>query len=187
MREDQANPQAKRKWKRGFRLVLWTYAALCTVLVSACIALWLWSVLFPSRTSPASGGGQAVFMTTYGAYMAAEYPQRGNQFKSMAEALCEYVEETPIPETDLFRYLGRPDKFYSTNVLVSVPGQPLATNTIVLFAYLFEQPGTTNKGSAVAMVEDAKVQQITLRERWEMSGIDFQPFPRAGVLNMEPK
>jgi hypothetical protein len=179
MPEAQATP----KWKRICRLVLRVYGALCTLLVTACIALWLWSVLFPRRTSPQAGGGQALFMTSYGAYMAAEYPQRGNRFSSMIEALCEYVAENPMPENELFRYLGRPDQFYLTNVIVSEPDHPSVTNRIVLFAYMFDRPGTTNRGRATVLESDGKVEQVTLVHYEPGEGPAFQPFPADAAPN----
>jgi hypothetical protein len=169
-------PEAKTtpKWKRICRLVLRVYAALCTLLVTVSI---VWSVLFPGRTSPPGGGGQALFMTSYGAYMATEYPQRGNRFRSMVEALCEYVAERPMPENEFFRYLGRPDQFYLTNVIVSESQHPSVTNRIVLFAYMFDHPGTTNRGTVTALAADGKVEQVTLYHYKPGEGPAFQPFP----------
>ena len=169
--------QAASKWKRICWLLLRIYGAICALLVTACITLWLWSVLFPSRALPQAGGSQAVFMSSYGAYMAAEYPQRGNRFRSMVEALCEYVAEKPMPENELFRYLGKPDQFYLTNVIVSEQNRPSVTNRILLFAYVFDRPGTTNTGRVTVLESDGKVEQVTLAHYKPSEGPPFQPFP----------
>ena len=121
MSEARSNPT----WKRSCWLTLRIYATLSTVLVSACIGLWLWSVLFQKPAPATAGSSQALFMTSYGAYMSAEYPERRNRFWSMAAALREYVAEAPMQELDLFRYFGMPDQFYSTNVVSHTKGLSL--------------------------------------------------------------
>ena len=164
------------------------YGTVCTLLVTACIALWVWSLVFPNRTSHPAGGGQALFTTCYDAYMAAEYPQRGSRFSSMAEALCEHVAERPMPEQELFRYFGRPDQFYLTNVIVSEPNHGPVTNRIVLFAYVFDRPGTTKRQRMTVLESDGKVEQVTLAHYERDEGPAFQPFPAdpAGSLINSP-
>lgn len=170
-----AEHRAEWNWKRTCRLGLKVYAVLCTTLVTAGVALWLWSVLFPNSPG-ASGNSQEVFLTAHDAYMAAEYPLRGARFRSMVEALCEYVAATPIPEPELFKYLGRPDEYYLTNIVVRAPRETPTTNRVVLFSYLFDRPGRSRNESVTAQVADGKVYQVTLYD-YKHKGLRFQPYP----------
>jgi hypothetical protein len=103
-------------------------------------------------------------MTSWNAYMSGEYPKRASLFAAMAGAFREYINESPVPETDIFKYFGKPDQYFVTNEVVSKPGQLAATNRIVLVAYLFDYTGAANKWSATAILEEGKVQDIALND-----------------------
>ena len=167
---------SKPKCKRIFSLAVKIYAGLCTLLVSTCLAFWLWSLV--SSGPGAKPDIKGVFLTSYGAYMATEYPQRGNRFRSMIETLRECVGETSISETDLFRYLGKPDEFYATN---AVDGA--ATNKIVLFAYSLQPPGAANREFAIALVADGKLEQVAIQRQGQKNAVGFQPFPGDSAPN----
>ena len=186
--------KSNQKWKRLCWRVLRIYAACCAVLVTALMILWLWSCLF-NRPVPLGRGSHELFMTSYFSYMETEYPQRRRRFKSMAEALCGYLVETNMEEPDLFRYLGRPDQFFVTNVLASEPRQPSITNRIVLYAYVFDRAGGTNKSAATILVSDGKAVQCTLSDNAykEMEKMDLRPFaadpasnPQGGADGRQP-
>jgi hypothetical protein len=101
----------------------------------------------------------------------------------MAAALCEYVAETPMPETELLRYLGRPDEYYLTNV-VREPKEAPTTNRVVLLAYLFDRADTTDNESVTAQASDGKVYQVTLYD-YKQKGLRFQPFPLDPAPNQQ--
>jgi hypothetical protein len=181
MAEAQPTPRWKRRCSLAFRI----YAALCTLLVTAYIALCLWAALFAKSTARATSNGQALFIASHKLYMANEYPKRGYCFHSMAGAFRSYVSESPVLEADLYRYFGKPDQWYVTNEVVNRPGQSAVTNKIVAMAYLFDFPGAANKWSATAILLEGKVADIAFNDSILNHPSGFQEYPTDPVPNKQ--
>jgi hypothetical protein len=167
------------KLKRTCWIAVEIYAAACTLVVTLCLGLFAWCALFGKQ--PSGPSQRDLFLTSYSGYLSAEYPAKGARFRSMAEALCEYVAESGISEAELFRYLGTPKQFFVTNVTANEPGQRPVTNKIVLYAYHFEGINTGDKWSATALVDRGGVEQVTLTDASQR--LAFQPFQAGAAPN----
>ncbi len=117
--------------------------------------------------------------------MAKEYPRRESCFWAMVAALRPYLAEIPMPEADLFNYLGRPDQSFVTNKVLSKPGQSPMTNEITLLAYLFERPGETKKWAATALLAEGKVQDIRLGDVSENEVVPFRAYLAGSAPNQQ--
>ena len=115
------------RWKRRCRKALRVYCIVCAILVTALVPFVLWYG-FRSPSWP-TGSSEGLFMVSYNEYMLSEYPARGHRFWSMALALREYIAQTPMAESDLLNYLGKPDRFYVTNVVTVEGGRVPKTNS----------------------------------------------------------
>jgi hypothetical protein len=173
---DMSETQSSSGWKRYCWLILKVYAALCTTLVTLYMGAALWCGLFPERTASPTPAYQALFMASYGSYMAKEYPSRGGCFWSMVAALRPYVNETPMPKADLLQYLGRPDQLFVTNEVLR-SGQSPVTNEIAVVAYLFQRPGNATNWAATAVLLNGKVQDVRLGDAAENYVVPFIPYP----------
>jgi hypothetical protein len=150
---------SKLKWRRAIWLAFRIYAGLCTLLVSAYLALVLWSTFFP-RSSASS---EIMLMTSYGAYLAKESPKRADYFCRLAIDLGTYSRETSVPAADMFKYLGKPDLLAGTT----------ETGTLV---YLYDHPGATNRWAAYASLRDGKLARIAINDVTANDHSGFQPY-----------
>ena|SRR2546426_4742789 len=155
--EAKTNP----KWKRVLSLTLKIYAGLCTLLITAYLALVLWSILF-EKPSPVIG--EANVMTAYGAYVANESPKRGEHFWRLAMTLGVYSKEASVLSADVFKYLGEPDLITGTAETGSL-------------AYLYEHPKATNRWAVFASLKDGRLKQIGFNDASVIDHSAYQPYP----------
>ena len=155
--EAKTNP----KWKRALSLTLKIYAGLCALLVTAYLALVLWSILF---VKPSTVIVEANVMASYGAYVANESPKRGEHFWRLATALGMYCKEAVVPSADVFKYLGKPDLIAGTAETGSL-------------AYLYEHPKATNRWAVFASLKDGKLTQIGFNDASVIDHLTYQAYP----------
>jgi|SRR5688572_30566370 len=142
MSETKSNP----KWKRALRLVLGIYAGLCTLLVTAYLAFALWSNWFSKATSVSD---EMMMMASLGDYMVKEFPNRGYRFLNVASYLGNCAKG--ISAADMFKYLGTPDLIAGTTELGTL-------------AYLYDQPGATNKWAVYASFDQGKLMRLVFND-----------------------
>jgi hypothetical protein len=149
------------KWRRALSLALKIYASLCTFLVTAYLALVLWSIFF-AKLSPAVN--EANVMASYGAYVANESPKRADHFWRLAAALGMYSKEASVPSADVFKYLGTPDLIAGTAETGSL-------------AYLYEHPKATNRWAVFAFLKDGKLVQIGFNDATMINPAAYHAYP----------
>jgi len=76
--------ESKPKWKRALSFVFKIYAGFCTAILTAYLALVVWSN-FAAQSPP--GSDEITLLSAYGKYMSSEYPKRGDNFFGVAQAL----------------------------------------------------------------------------------------------------
>lgn len=183
----------QNKGTRWLWVIAKVYAGMCTVFVTLLLLLWLWSYLFENPTPAPPPNLRTLFLTSYGVYMAEEYPKRGDKFWSMIGPLRQYISQSPIPQGDLFRYLGKPDQFVATNVISSAPDGSSITGRVMAVKYLIQRAGATNTLAAVAQIADGMTYDIAARDARDYDQPRFQdysgeasPNPQAGADRVQP-
>jgi hypothetical protein len=149
------------KWKRASWLALRIYAGVCTLLVTAYLALVLWSTSF---FKPSPVFRETEIMALYGQYVANESPKRGEHFWRLAMTLGQYSKEASVPSADVFKYLGKPDLITGTAETGSL-------------AYLYEHPKATNRWAVFASLKDGKLTQIGFNDAIAIDPSAYQPYP----------
>jgi hypothetical protein len=142
-------------------LALRIYAGVCTLLVTAYLALALWSAFF-AKSSPVMN--ETSVMSSYGEYVAKEYPKRGDYFWRLAMVLGVYSKATSVPATDILKYLGKPDLLTGT----------AETGTLV---YLYEYSGATNRWAVYATLTNGKLTQVGFNDATVNDRSGFQAYP----------
>lgn len=135
-----------------------TYAAFCTLLITAYLLLILWSIWFPT---PAAENSEASLKFSYDQYLAKESPKREDYFCNLAVALAMRTKQTPVPTADMFNYLGKPDLIAGT----------VETGTL---AYLHTRSGITNRYAIYAFVSDGKLKKVGFGDAKDLS--EFQAY-----------
>jgi hypothetical protein len=154
--------KSNRKWKAGLSLAFRIYAGLCTLLVTAYLALVLWSIFFV-KLSPIPVNGEANLLASYGAYVANESLKREGHLWRLAIALGIYSNEASVQSADVFKYLGKPDFVSGTAETGSL-------------AYLYEHPNATNRWAVFAVLKDGKLTQIGFNDASTIDHLAYQPY-----------
>jgi hypothetical protein len=153
--------KSNSKWKRALRLVLNIYAGLCTLLVTAYLAVVLWSI-FILQPSPVIS--ETNFMASYGAYVANESPNRAEHFWRLATALGMYSERG-------FRAISR-------RAQVSGQAGPNHGHSGDGFARLSLRTSQSHEQMAVfAFLKDGKLTEVGFNDASAIDRLAYQPYP----------
>lgn len=123
------------RWKRVLWLVAKIYVGLCALLVTAYLVLIIWSICFPSASTESSA---MTLKSLYDQYMTKESPERDDYFCQLAGALAMRTKDAPVPTSDIFKYLGKPDRIGGTvdaGTLVYLYRRSAITNQYVVYVF----------------------------------------------------
>jgi hypothetical protein len=153
------------RWKRAFTLALKIYVGLCTMLVTAYLALVLWSICFPKSSLVKSSLviTETMVMASYGEYVAKEHPKRADYFWRLAMALERCSKQAPVPAADTLKYLGTPDLISGTT----------ETGTLV---YFYDHASPTNKWAMYASFKEGKLAGIAFNDATVNDHSKYQPY-----------
>jgi hypothetical protein len=146
---------------RALWLGLRIYAGLCTLLVTAYLGAVLWQCYFPP---PAGEATKTALDYSYTQYLTKEAPKGDDYFSGVAMALTSYSKDAPVPATDVFKYLGKPDLISGT------------VETGVL-AYVYKYSEITNQYALYAFIKSGRLVQIGFNTENSNDLSGFKAYP----------